>query len=235
VKILFTKVNRLFLGLVVILLVSSLSACIKADGGSSSNGDGSGGSGSPEGPFLQIVNASQPSLPQDLYFNGAKTAFTLGFGQTTGFQSVATGTSNIALYAAGTQNVTANTGITIIGGFNTLYYTDDNSFVATGEDRTLPQSGNARISFAQLSSQLALNNVDIYITGGNKIISSMADKTVSIYYEVPATTTSFTMTNTGSTTALLNMPVTLTAGKLYTIFIAGAPSKPLNYLLLTQN
>jgi len=212
--------------LILALLVTCLAACVKNNTPAATTGAAS---------FLQVVNASQASVPQDFYFADAKTSYTLGYGQTTGFQPLTPGTDDVAFNTSSTSNLTASTTITFGAGYNTVYLTDDKSIVGFLEDRTAPQSGNARISFVQLSSAYANTPVDIYITGGSAMVSGLYNKTASAYYDVAASTTSFSLTASGSSTVLLNMPVTLSANHLYTIYISGVPSKPLDYHLLQEN
>jgi len=223
----YKSLNRVFfLGLLFAILATSQVACIKTSPAPTVTASGS---------FLEMVNASQISAPQDVYFGGVKTIFTLGYGQTSGFQSITPGTYTVAFNASSTTNVSATANLTFGPGYYTAYFTDDGSVLSVFEDRTAPQPGKARIGFVQVSSAITTNPVDIYITGGSKIVSGLYDKTSSPYYDIDPATTSFSLTVSGSSTILLNMPVTLAANHLYTIYISGVPSKPLDYHLLPED
>jgi hypothetical protein len=117
--------------------------------------------------------------------------------------------------------------------YYTVFYTDDKSTVTTHDEHTAPPSGKARVRFINLSSAVA-SNVDFGLTTGNKIVSGLAYKAASAYYNVDAATT-FSLYASGSTTAMLSIPATIQAGHIYTIYISGATQATVTYHVLVQD
>jgi len=66
------------------------------------------------------------------------------------------------------------------------------------------------------------------------LISALAYQAASAYMEVSSAST-FSLSASGSSTVLLNIPVVLQAGKIYTIFISGTTSTTITYSLVAEN
>lgn len=97
----------------------------------------------------------------------------------------------------------------------------------------MPQAGKARIRFINLSSALA-TSVDFGATGVAKLVSSLAYKSASVYYDVdPAT--AFSLYAAGSSTAIISLPPTIEAGHIYTIYVSGATTGTVTSHLVTEN
>ena len=185
--------------------------------------------------YVRAANSAQASAPQDFYIDESKVnTSALAYTQITPYATAYAGahTAIFKTSSTGTVNVSGTIYLSP-GTYSTLYYADDNTGVATGDDRTAPQSGKARVRFMNLST--ALNgSVDFGISTGNKIVTNLAYKIASAYNEVDAAT-SFTLYIAGSSTATLTIPTTIQAGKIYTIVISGTTTTTLNYTVYVEN
>ncbi len=185
--------------------------------------------------YVRAANSAQASAPQDFYIDESKVNTSpLAYTQVTSYATLYAGTHNAFFKTSGTGNVNVSGPIYFSPeSYATLYYADDNTAVATADDRTPPQSGKARVRFLNLST--ALNgSVDFGVSSGTKIVSNLAYKTASTYNEVDAAT-SFKIYAAGSSTAALDIPTTIQAGKIYTIVVSGTTLATLNYTVYAEN
>jgi hypothetical protein len=185
--------------------------------------------------YVRAANSAQASAPQDFYIDDSKVNTSpLAYTQSTSYATAYAGahTAIFKTSSTGTVNVSGSIYLST-GTYSTIYYADDNTGVATADDRTPPQSGKARVRFINLSSALN-SSVDFGLSAGSKIITNLAYKTASAYSEVDAAT-SFSLYATGSSTATLNIPTTIQAGKIYTIVISGTTTATLNYTVYVEN
>lgn len=185
--------------------------------------------------YIRGANSAQASAPQDFYIDESKVnTSALAYTQITPYATAYAGahTAIFKTSATGTVNVAGPIYLSP-NTYNTIYYADDNTGVATQDDRTAPQSGKARVRFINLSTALN-SSVDFGLSAGNKIVTNLAYKTASAYNEVNAAT-SFTLYTAGSSTVSLNIPTTIEAGKIYTIVISGTTLATLNYTVYVEN
>lgn len=181
--------------------------------------------------YLQIVNADASSSPQDFYLDDKKlTTTSLAYTESTAFIAVtsadhqaqfkdATGTSNISFPISPAGN-----------GYYSLYYLGGKA-AAYANDPTTPLTGKARVRFINLSTSVT-GNVDFGITGGVILSAGLAQYVASNYYDLDLGT-KFSVYTSGSTSVLLNIPFTLEAGKIYTIYATGAGT--LSYRVVVGN
>ncbi len=183
---------------------------------------------------LNAINAAVTSSPQDFYLDNTKVnASPLAYTQSTGYFTT-TGSSQVTFKTSSTGVVNNSFLATFTPGqYDSVYFTDDGSVVATIDDRTAPQAGKARVRFINLSSYVNAN-VDFLIAGGGTLVSGLLYKTPSAYNDVTATS-AFTLNSAGTSTVLLNIHPTLAVGKIYTIYIAGTTSATLTYNVVTEN
>ncbi|MFD2144594.1 hypothetical protein [Mucilaginibacter antarcticus] len=84
--------------------------------------------------------------------------------------------------------------------------------------------------FINLSSVLT-TNVDFGVAAGTKLVTGLGRKAASAYYEINAAT-AFSLYLAGSTSVLLNIPVTIQAGHIYTVYVSGSTGATLSYHLI---
>ncbi len=205
----------------VALLITVFSACKKNDDNNNMLVVG-----------VAVTNASSTS--QDFYFDGQKmNATALAYTETEGYFRI-TGSPTITFKTAGTAEVTGSTATSFSTGKHyNVFLANDKSITVYENDRTAPPSGKARIRFINLSTGVG-SSADFGITGGAKIISGLTYKTASAYQDVNATN-SYSLYTGGSTSVLLNLPITLSAGGIYTLYITGATNTTVDFSLITEN
>ncbi len=183
---------------------------------------------------IAINAASSASTGQDFYVNNVKmNSSALAYSQNTGYVNVQNAT-NVQFKSAGTSTVNATSNVNFAAGKKySVYFTDDNAIVYQENDQTAPSSGKARVRFVNLSQALSAK-ADVGLNAGAKFISDLAYKAVSAYNEVNAATT-FSLYSAGSTSVLLNLPVTIQAGKIYTIYFSGKTTATVNYQVVVEN
>ena len=192
------------------------------------------------GASIMAVNSAQTSAPQDFYVDNTKVnSSAIAYTQNSGYIIVSSGsTHSIQFKTSSTSTVnTTNSSSFAPGGFYTVFYTDNNGSATYPDDRTQPQPSDARVRFINLSSAMTAN-ADFASTTGSKsnaIVSGLAYQAASAYYEVSGAANTFTFSTSGSSTVLLNIPVTLQAGKIYTIFISGSTSTTITYTLVAES
>ena len=211
-------------------LIILLSAVVLALSSCSKNGDNVS-----IAAYVRAVNSAQASAPQDFYVDNNKVNSSgMAYTQTTAYVSVGSGSHQAQFKTTSTTTVnTAFSLNTSPGAYYSVFYTDDNTATTYPDDRTTPQSGNARVRFINVSSALT-GNVDFATSTGTTVVSKLTYKTASAYNEVAAAST-FNMYASGSSTVLLNIPVVLQAGKIYTVFISGSTSATITYTLIAEN
>lgn len=212
--------RSLSLLLSVVLLTTIFSSCKK------NNGDNALVAG------VAVTNASL--TPQDVYFDNQKmNANAMAYTETAGYFSVA-GSPTIAFKTAGSADVNGSTTTSFVpGNYYNVFYTDDKTATVYENDRTPPPSGKARIRFINLSTSVG-SSADFGINGGAKIVSGLTYKAASAYQDVDAGN-SYSLYSGGSAAVLLSLPVTLSAGGIYTLYITGTTNATLSFKLIGEN
>lgn len=181
---------------------------------------------------VAVTNAS--SISQDVYFDNQQVnTSALAYGETMGYFSVS-GSPSISFKTSGTADLNGSTVTSFAPGkYYNVFYADDKSVTVYENDRTPPSSGKARIRFINLSTG-AGSSVDFGINGGAKIISGLTYKAASTYQDVDASK-GYSLYTGGSASVLLSLPVTLTAGGIYTLFISGTTNATVGFKLIGEN
>lgn len=185
--------------------------------------------------YVMATNSAEASAPQDFYadnnkLNGSAMAYT----QSSSYITIGAGTHQLQFKTATTATVNSSISQSFSSGkYYSVFYTDDKSAVTAEDDRTMPQSGKARVRFINLSSAIN-SNVDFAVAGGSKLVSALSYKAASAYYDVDAAT-AFSLSVSGSSSVLLNIPASIQAGHIYTIYISGATTATVTYHVVAQN
>jgi len=188
---------------------------------------------------VRIVNAFEGSASQDLYLDNTKVnSSAVAYAQNTDYLSAMAGSHNGKFTNSG--SATANVAFSVslqASNYYTIYYTSNDttkSALVTHDDTTAtPSTGKAKVRFVQLSSAAA-SAVDFGITSSSKLVTNLAYKAVSTYYEVDANT-SFSLYASGSQTVLLSIPTSVQAGKIYTVYVSGATALTLSAHVIAEN
>jgi len=187
---------------------------------------------------VMAVNSAQASTPQDFYIDNTKqNSSAIAYTQSTGYFYVIGGNHQTQFETSSTTTISASGSFSFApGAYYSVFYTDAKTANAYQNDRTMPQQADSRVRFINLSTALN-SNVDVTSTVGGKtsgLISALAYQAASAYMEVSSAST-FSLSASGSSTVLLNIPVVLQAGKIYTIFISGTTSTTITYSLVAEN
>jgi len=183
---------------------------------------------------FEFTNASQDASPMDLYINGAKqNTLPVPYCQTTNYYAITAGIKVPGLLKTSASGATIasfnlqlppdNYYSVFQSGDNTTVYVDDLSIVA----------GKARVRFINLNLDLK-ENLDFGITDApTPLAVNLGQLYDSPYYAV-APGSSFSVYATGTKTSLLDIPTTLEAGHVYTIFLSGTLKADLKATVLVQ-
>ena len=177
--------------------------------------------------YVMVTNSAEGSAAQDFYLdNNMVGASAVAYTQSSSYITTSNGSHTGQFKATGTTNVDATINLTLASGsFYTVFYTSGNNAVVGMDDRTAPSPGKARVRFINLSSALA-SNIDVTASGSLNLITGLAFKVFSTYNDVDVAS-SFSLMASGSSTVLLNIPATLQAGHIYTIYFSGTSNASL--------
>ncbi len=182
-----------------------------------------------QGKFL-VVHASPDAPGVDLLIDDTKVnSAALAFPNNTGYLNVEAGDRNFKVNAAGTTTTVINANVMVdpntnysLFAINRLSSIDALLLV---DDLTAPASGKAHVRFAHLSPDAPA--VDVTLTTGTVLFGNASFKSVTAFTPLDAGTYNLQARVAGTSTVALEIPnVTLTAGKIYTVFARGFLTPP---------
>lgn len=199
----------------------------------------------PTSGYIMAVNSADGSSSQDVYIDNVKASTTaVAYGSSSNYITTSSGQHTVQFNNSGSTTANASVNLSIDGGgYYTVYYTGgantstSNNYIITQDDLTAPPAGKAKVRFVHLASGLVsgtTSTVDFGIMSGSKFLSALAYKTASAYYVADPGTT-FLLYLSGSANSSLNIPTTLQAGKIYTIFVSGSTSATVTANVIVQN
>ncbi len=182
---------------------------------------------------VNVVHASPNAPGVDLLVDGVKVnSSALAFPDNTGYLSVNAGARNFKVNVTGTSTTVIDVTPTLTKDANyTVFAIDSVSKISPlllVDDLTAPAAGKAHIRFIHLSPNAPA--VDVSVVGqaaGVGIFTNRSfNKTITAaqyaFTPVDAATYDLEVRVAGTTTVALNLPdITLTAGKIYTVFAKG--------------
>jgi hypothetical protein len=182
----------------------------------------------PVAPALQarvmVVHASPNAPGVDLLVDGTNVGSNLMFPNNTPYLGVASGTRNVKVNVTGTSTTVINANLPLTAGTNYTVLACDsvsklNALVLT-DDLTAPAAGKAHVRFVHLSPNAPA--VDVAVTSGPVLFANESFKGYSAFTPVAAGTYNLEVRLAGTNTVVLPLPgITLTAGKIYTVFAKG--------------
>lgn len=200
---------------------------------------------------LMVVHAS-PDAPQvDIYVDGTKVRDTLSFPGNTSYLQINSGTRNIKVNVAGTNTtVIGPVDLSFNANTNTSIFAIDSvakiSPLVVSDDLTAPASGKAHIRFIHLSPNAP--GVDVSVTGQpqgtglftNRTFNKTITGSESSFTPVDAGTYNLEVRLANTLTVVLPLPgITLSAGKIYTVFasgfVGGSGIQQLNAQIIANN
>jgi hypothetical protein len=178
----------------------------------------------PETAKVMAIHASPDAPGVDLYVDDQKVATNLTFPNNSAYLTVEAGTRNVKVKATGTTVTPIDADLDVMA--NTTYSVFAIDELASIEplvlidDLTAPAAGKAHLRFLHLSPDAPA--VDIALDGGAVVIPNVAFKGYTAFLPLDAGTYDLEVRVAGSSTVALDLdPVTLTAGKIYTVFAKG--------------
>lgn len=179
---------------------------------------------SPANSRVTIVHASPDAPGVDIYVDGAQAVTNLTFPSATGYVELPSGTRSIAVNVTGT-------GTTVIAADLKLDPNTDYSVFAIDEvseitalvledNLSSPAAGKSHVRFIHLSPDAPA--VDVALAGGAVLFSNVAFSEYIDFTPLDAGTYDLEVRLAGTNTVVLPLPgITLTAGKIYTVFAKG--------------
>jgi hypothetical protein len=189
---------------------------------------------------FKLLNASSIPLVNVLV-DGVLTLANVPFAGVSSYQRVAAGPHNISVQASATP------GADLITIFANLPSASDTSIAVSGSagallglvlsDNNLPAAvGRSRLRFVNASADLAA--MDVYVNFVRQF-SDVVSNSASPYTELTAdptvgTTYQFDFNLAGTTNRVLQLPVTITSGKTYSVYVVG-PAAALQGVVVTDD
>ncbi len=191
-----------------------------------------------------VAHASPDAPGVDLLVDDVKqNSAALTFPNNTGYLEVEAGTRNIKVNVAGTTTTVINADLPLAADEAYSVFAVDSvatiSFVVFEDDLTPPAAGKAHVRFIHLSPDAPA--VDIAVaSSGAVVFGNVGFKQGTAFSPLDAGTYNLDVRVAGtSTVALVLPPVTLEAGKIYTVFargfLGGAGAQALGAEIIVNN
>lgn len=190
-----------------------------------------------------VAHASPDAPGVDLLVDNSKVnSAALEFLGSTGYLTVNAGTRNIKVNAAGTSTSVINADVPFVAGKNYSIFAIDSlsniSAIVVEDDLTAPAAGKAHVRFIHLSPNAPA--VDVALTGGSVVWGNYEFQEGSTFAPLDAGTYNLEVRLAGTSTVVLPLPnITLTDGKIYTVyakgFVGGAGNQALGAQIIINN
>jgi hypothetical protein len=174
-----------------------------------------------------LVTHASPDAPGvDLLIDDVKVnTQPLTYPNNTGYLDAETGTRNIKVNVAGTSTSVINGNLDLeVDKYYSVFAVDQVSEITAlvlADDLTMPAAGKAHVRFVHLSPDAPAVDVAV-ASSGAVVFSNIEFKESTAFTPLEAGTYNLDVRLTGtSTVALVLPPITLQAGKIYTVFAKG--------------
>lgn len=177
-----------------------------------------------EKALVKVVHASPDAPGVDLLLDNVKTGSNLVFPNNTGYLPVNSGTRNVKVNVAGTSTTVIQADLPLMTNKNYSVFAVNKVAnlepLVLEDDLRSPASGKSHVRFIHLSPDAPA--VDITLTDGTVLFSNYIFKRASSFTPLDAGTYNLQVRLAGTSTVVLNLPgITLTNGKIYTVFAKG--------------
>lgn len=173
-----------------------------------------------------LVAHTSPDAPGvDLLVNNSKINSTaLVYPNNTGYLQVEAKTNNIKVNVSGTSTSVINADVPFEKNKSYSIFAIDSvskiSPLVLTDDLTAPASGKAHVRFVHLSPNAPA--VDVALVGGAVVFGNQLFKGSTAFAPLDAGTYNLEVRVAGTSTVALTLPpITLAAGKIYTVFAKG--------------
>jgi hypothetical protein len=165
-----------------------------------------------------------PGVDWTIVDDSKQNSSALTFPNNTGYLQVESGTRNIKVNVSGTSTTVINADLTLEKDKNYSVFAVDSvskiSAVVVADDLTAPAAGKAHVRFIHLSPNAPA--VDVALDGGAVVFGNTAFKASTAFTPLDAGTYDLEVRVAGTSTVALDLdPITLQAGKIYTVFAKG--------------
>ncbi|MBK9981037.1 MAG: DUF4397 domain-containing protein [Saprospiraceae bacterium] len=173
-----------------------------------------------------VAHASPDAPGVDLLVDNTKQNSTaLNHPDNTGYLKVEAGTRNIKINVTGTSTTVIEADLTLTKDMNYSVFAVDSvskiSAIVLTDDLTAPAAGKAHVRFIHLSPNAPAVDVAV-ASSGAVVFGNKAFKEYTAFTPLDAGTYNLDVRVAGtSTVALVLPPITLEAGKIYTVFAKG--------------
>ena len=200
----------------VILLCGIFMACNKDD--------------DPAKARVMVVHASPNAPNVDVRINNAIALTNLAYPTNSNYTEVNSGSINFKISPTGTTNYVIDASTNLEANKNYSIFAIDSvskiKVAAVGDDLTAPAAGKAHVRFFHFSPNAPA--VDIAVAGGAVLFPNRTfndqetNNAVISFTPLAAGTYNLEVRAAGTSTVVLALPnITLTAGKIYTVFAKG--------------
>ena len=172
-----------------------------------------------------VIHASPDAPGVDLLVDDVKqNTSALTYPQNTGYLKVNAGSRNLKVNVAGTTTTVINANVTLEQDKSYSVFAIDSvkkiSAVVVADDLSTPAAGKAHVRFIHLSPNAPA--VDIAVDGGAVVFPNTSFKVGTAFTPLDAGTYDLEVRVAGTQTVALDLdPLTLEAGKIYTVFAKG--------------
>lgn len=173
-----------------------------------------------------LVTHASPDAPGvDLLVDGSvQNSAALTFPNNTGYLQVESGMRNIKVNVSGTSTTVINADLTLEADKNYSVFAVDSvsniSAVVVNDDLSTPAAGKAHVRFIHLSPNAPA--VDVALDGGAVVFGNKSFTEATAFTPLDAGSYDLEVRVAGTSTVALDLdPITLEAGKIYTVFAKG--------------
>ena len=179
---------------------------------------------------VMVVHASPNAPAVDVRVNNTVAASNLAFPSNTQYLNVNAGAANFKVSPTGTTNYVIDATVNLEANKNYSVFAIDSvskiKAAVVSDDLTAPASGKAHVRFFHFSANAPA--VDIAVTGGAVLFSNRkfndqaTNASLASFTPLNAGTYNLEVRAAGTNTVVLALPnISLTAGKIYTVFAKG--------------
>ena len=192
---------------------------------------------------LMIIHASPEAPAVDLLLDGTKlNSSAVNYTDNTAYISAAAGTRVLKVNVAGTSTTALQDSLPIVSNKNYSVFAIDSVSKLSGlfveDNLAAPASGKAHVRFIHLSPNAPA--VDVAVTGGGVVFGNKIFTDFTAFTPLDANTYNLEVRLAGTQTVVLPLPgITLTAGKIYTVyakgFVGGVGAQALGAQIIVNN
>jgi hypothetical protein len=179
---------------------------------------------------VMVVHASPNAPAVDVRINNTVALTNLAYPSNSSYNAVNAGNTNLKISPTGTTTYVIDANVNLTANTNYSVFAIDSvskiKAAVVSDNLATPATGKSHIRFFHFSPNAPA--VDIAVTGGpvlfaNRSFNDQGNNTSTINFTpVDAGTYNLEVRAAGTTTAVLTIPnVSLTAGKIYTVFAKG--------------